>query len=121
MKIGLDIGSTTIKAVVLNEAGEIVFRRYERHRAQIAMLCEVLLHAEQALTLMQADFPAVLNEYRALCITLGRQVQASGGADVRGEAIDINESGELIVRDEAGAEHTLRTADVSVRGVMGYV
>ena len=45
MKIGLDIGSTTIKAVVLNEAGEIVFRRYERHRAQIAMLSEVLLHA----------------------------------------------------------------------------
>ena len=48
MKIGLDIGSTTIKAVVLNEAGEIVFRRYERHRAQIAMLCEVLLHAIMA-------------------------------------------------------------------------
>ena len=45
MKIGLDIGSTTIKAVVLDDAGEIVFRRYERHRAQIAMLCEVLLHA----------------------------------------------------------------------------
>jgi len=48
MKIGLDIGSTTIKAVVLDEAGEIVFRRYERHRAQIAMLCEVLLHAIMA-------------------------------------------------------------------------
>ena len=47
MKIGLDIGSTTIKAVVLNEAGEIVFRRYQRHRAQIAMLSEVLLHAIQ--------------------------------------------------------------------------
>ncbi len=45
MKIGLDIGSTTIKAVVLDEAGEIVFRRYERHRAQIALLSEVLLHA----------------------------------------------------------------------------
>ena len=45
MRIGLDIGSTTIKAVVLDEAGKIVFRRYERHRAQIAMLCEVLLHA----------------------------------------------------------------------------
>ena len=45
MRIGLDIGSTTIKAVVLDDAGEIVFRRYERHRARIAMLCEVLLHA----------------------------------------------------------------------------
>ena len=51
MKIGLDIGSTTIKAVVLNDAGEIVFRRYERHRAQIAMLCEVLMHA------IMANFP----------------------------------------------------------------
>ncbi len=45
MRIGLDIGSTTIKAVVLNDAGQIVFRRYERHRAQIALLSEVLLHA----------------------------------------------------------------------------
>ena len=45
MRIGLDIGSTTIKAVVLDEAGKIVIRRCERHRAQIAMLCEVLLHA----------------------------------------------------------------------------
>lgn len=45
MRIGLDIGSTTIKAVVLDDAGEIVFRRYERHRAQIALLSEVLLHA----------------------------------------------------------------------------
>ena len=45
MRIGLDIGSTTIKAVVLDEAGEIVFSRYERHRAQIALLSEVLLHA----------------------------------------------------------------------------
>ncbi len=45
MRIGLDIGSTTIKAVVLNDAGEIVFRRYERHRARIALLSEVLLHA----------------------------------------------------------------------------
>ena len=52
MKIGLDIGSTTIKAVVLDDAGEIVFRRYERHRAQIAMLCEVILHA------VMASFPS---------------------------------------------------------------
>ena len=48
MKIGLDIGSTTIKAVALDDAGEIVFRRYERHRSQIAMLSEVLLHAISA-------------------------------------------------------------------------
>ena len=43
MRIGLDIGSTTIKVVVFDEAGEIVFRHYERHCARINELCRQLL------------------------------------------------------------------------------
>ncbi len=35
MKIGLDIGSTTIKCVVLNEQDEIIFETYDRHYSQI--------------------------------------------------------------------------------------
>ncbi len=35
MQIGLDVGSTTVKAVVLNARKEIVFRRYQRHYSQI--------------------------------------------------------------------------------------
>ena len=34
-KIGLDIGSTTIKAVVLNERDEIVYKSYQRHRSRV--------------------------------------------------------------------------------------
>lgn len=34
-RIGFDIGSTTIKAVVLNEDNEIMYRSYERHKAQV--------------------------------------------------------------------------------------
>ena len=34
-RIGFDIGSTTIKAVVMNENGEILYKSYERHKAQI--------------------------------------------------------------------------------------
>ena len=64
---------------------------------------------------------ALLEEYRALSITIGSEIVASGGSDVRGTAIDINENGELLVRDAAGEVHVLRTGDVSVRGVMGYV
>lgn len=30
MRVGLDIGSTTIKCVVLNDAGQIVYSTYER-------------------------------------------------------------------------------------------
>ena len=51
MRIGLDIGSTTIKCVVLDDNDNIVFSRYQRHKSQIAQLAEVLLHT------IQAEFP----------------------------------------------------------------
>lgn len=35
MRIGLDIGSTTIKSIVLDKAGAIVYSAYERHFSQI--------------------------------------------------------------------------------------
>ena len=35
LKIGLDVGSTTLKAVVLNEKGELLFKQYRRHFSQI--------------------------------------------------------------------------------------
>ena len=85
------------------------------------VLCACLSAIEQAVELCYADYPALLEEYRALSITIGSEIVASGGSDVRGTAIDINENGELLVRDAAGEVHVLRTGDVSVRGVMGYV
>ena len=35
MKIGLDVGSTTIKAVVLDDSGELLYSSYRRHYSQI--------------------------------------------------------------------------------------
>ena len=49
-KMGLDIGSTTIKAVVLNEDNQIVFSRYERHNAKIKEKLHDMLSAVQAQT-----------------------------------------------------------------------
>ena len=44
MKIGLDIGSTTIKCVVLDENENIVYKSYERHMSQITQkMTELLL------------------------------------------------------------------------------
>lgn len=36
MQIGLDIGSTTIKIAVLDDAGNLLFKKYGRHYSQIA-------------------------------------------------------------------------------------
>jgi predicted CoA-substrate-specific enzyme activase len=43
LKIGLDIGSTTIKCVVLNENKEIIYRSYQRHFSQITQKTAQLL------------------------------------------------------------------------------
>lgn len=48
-KVGIDIGSTTIKVVVVDDKGELVFSCYKRHMSRIAeKLAEIL----QELTLM---------------------------------------------------------------------
>ena len=37
-KLGLDVGSTTIKAVVLDDRDEIVYKSYERHLSRVREL-----------------------------------------------------------------------------------
>ncbi len=44
-RIGLDVGSTTLKCVVIDEKNNIVFNSYERHFSQIAEKTKILLLA----------------------------------------------------------------------------
>ena len=43
MKIGMDVGSTTLKCVVFDDSGTPVFREYERHYSQIAEKASAML------------------------------------------------------------------------------
>ena len=43
MRLGIDVGSTTVKLVLLNEANEIVYERYERHMSSVFEKVEELL------------------------------------------------------------------------------
>jgi BirA family biotin operon repressor/biotin-[acetyl-CoA-carboxylase] ligase len=56
---------------------------------------------------------SVPGEYRERLGTLGRRVRVeqAGGA-LTGAAVDVRDAGELVVRDDTGAEHTITTADV---------
>ena len=47
MQIGLDIGSTTIKCVVLDQERHIVYRSYQRHFSQITQMTAKLLRTVQ--------------------------------------------------------------------------
>ena len=44
-KTGLDVGSTTAKIVIIDESGQTVFSRYERHNAQVNDLLSAYFRA----------------------------------------------------------------------------
>lgn len=44
-RIGIDVGSTTVKTVVMNEGGKLVFSAYERHNAKVKEVLTGHLHA----------------------------------------------------------------------------
>jgi BirA family biotin operon repressor/biotin-[acetyl-CoA-carboxylase] ligase len=57
---------------------------------------------------------AVVGEYRARLTTLGRQVRVEPvrGNALLGTAVDVTDDGALVVRDDAGTDHAVTTADV---------
>lgn len=85
--------------------------------AMMASLCQMsqsLLPGKEAL----------LNRYRADCITLGQQVSVVKADDTprHGQALDIDRDGGLIIRfDDTEKTETVSSGEVSVRGLYGYL
>lgn len=58
----------------------------------------------------------------ARCVTIGREVQLLWqDTKEKVTALDVDEEFGLIVRRENGTVETVRTGEVSVRGLYGYV
>lgn len=67
------------------------------------------------------DTAKLMAEYKKRCITLGKDIRVvSVGETYTAKAMDIDADGCLIV-DKDGERRTVNSADVSVRGIMGYV
>ena len=63
-----------------------------------------------------------LEEYRRRCLTVGSRVQILRGEERReADAVAVDEQFGLVVRRDDGTEEVLRSGEVSVRGLYGYV
>lgn len=73
--------------------------------------------------LLADDLMAYLTAYRRDCVNLGKTIQLIGldGSREKAEAVDIDEAFGLVVRGENGLLRTVRTGEVSVRGLYGYL
>lgn len=86
------------------------------------VLASYLMALEEAVSAVEErGLAGVAEEYRALSVTLGSQVQVIGTETFTGVAEDIDEGGALLVRMADGTLRRVLAGDVSVRGVMGYV
>ena len=57
LRIGIDVGSTTAKLVAIDETGEILFSKYERHNAKAK---EVVINILKELLLKWGDLDACI-------------------------------------------------------------
>lgn len=73
MQIGLDIGSTTIKIAVLDDAGTLLFSKYQRHYSQIATRI-LELHRE-----LMTKFPTLRTARLAISGSAGIGIAESCG------------------------------------------
>ena len=69
-----------------------------------------------------AEKAQIMEDYKANCITLGKQIQVLRCGSVRpGIAIDLDAEGGLLVQYTDGTRETVSSGEVSVRGMYGYL
>ena len=74
------------------------------------------------LVLKDGDLSGWVQTYRQDCVHLGRQIRLIGsGGQETATALDVDETFGLIVADGTGAVRTVRTGEISVRGLLGYI
>lgn len=87
--------------------------------SRAALVRAFLVEFEKAMALSDE---AMMGLYQARSATLGQKVQVIAlTGTFTGTARGITDSGSLLVEDEEGAMREVLAADVSVRGIMGYV
>ena len=118
--VGINVHQTVFPDEIVRTASSLDLlsgRRIPRKAVIDAFLREF----EQTQKLME-DSGLFMDTYRAYSATLGQKVQVIAlGETYTGTALEVTDSGSLIVLNEEGEHREVLAADVSVRGLMGYV
>ena len=118
--IGINVHQMQFPEEIQNTAASLdllLGRRISRKEVIHAFLAAF----DEAMALSKDD-ARFMQAYRERSATLGQRVQVIATNETFvGTAVDLTQSGTLIVEDEEGQRREVLAADVSVRGLMGYV
>ena len=93
-------------------------KQTDRSRVAAAMM-DALYQMDKTLLTGRAE---MLRRYRESCIPIGQDISVLRGDAVRhGRALDVDDSGALVVRYTDGTVEAVNSGEVSIRGMYGYV
>ena len=117
--IGVNVGQTAFPPDIADTATSLAL-----HGLSVSpdALADAILAQLTALRTVLTDPAEWLAEYRRRCVNLGRPVRVLRGNTVRqATALAIDEQFGLTVQYENGETETVRSGEVSVRGLYGYI
>ncbi len=87
-----------------------------------ALCASVILALDGVLNILTSRKDDILGQYKARCITLGKDISLlQGDSVIHAHATDIDGDGGLIVTLPDGTVKTVTSGEVSVRGMYGYI
>lgn len=86
-------------------------------------LCAAMIQSLHRMdTALRKEKQETMARYRGDCVTLGCRISVIRGDTLRrGQALDLDADGGLVVRFDDGQTETVSSGEVSVRGMYGYV
>ena len=112
--IGVNVNWDTASIPEIAETATSLSRETGRVVSRLELLCALLEGLEQ-LYVSAKTGGNIFQQWRAALVTLGRRVQVSGSdAAFEGVAEDVEPSGALVVRDDAGLRRVVHAGDVTL-------
>ncbi len=119
--IGINVNTPSFPEELQDKATSLFVETAKKHeREKIA--ADVLNEFEKLYNVFtEKGFSFLADEYRKMCVTLNKDVRViHRNNELTGKAVDIDDSGNLIVETENG-QITVHSGEVSVRGIYGYI
>lgn len=115
--IGINVNTSEFPEKIRHKATSLFIetqKQIDRAKLFKNILIEVEKYVDEYLNHSQLD----VDEYKKLCVTLGREVTVTRGKHIlNGKAVSISNEGELIIKKENGEEIYVNSGEVTVQGI----
>lgn len=121
--IGINVNITEIDPSIRDIATSVYLEtgRKVKRSDMVAAFSETFLHYYNDFV-QTGDLSLLVDRYNERLVNAGRDVKAVyADGEIVGKALGINAEGELIIQREDSQKITVRSGEVSVRGLYGYV